>query len=65
MAIDTLNRQLKAGISDQQLADLVLLLRSESRLCIIHEDEEEDREPRIICSMGLKIKDEGGRKAEA
>jgi len=53
VAIDTLNRQLKAGINDQQLADLVLLLRSESRLCIIHEDEEEDREPRIICSMGL------------
>ena len=53
VAIDTLNRQLKSGISDQQLADLVLMLRSESRLCIIHEDEEEDREPRIICSMGL------------
>ena len=53
VAIDTLNRQLKAGISDRQLADLVLLLRSESRLCIIHEDEQEDREPRIICSMGL------------
>jgi len=53
LAIDTLNRQLKAGISDRQLADLVLLLRSENRLCIIHEDEQEDREPRIICSMGL------------
>jgi SNF2 family DNA or RNA helicase len=53
VAIDTLNRQLKAGINDRQLADLVLLLRSESRLCIIHEDEKEDREPRIICSMGL------------
>ncbi|MGD9159105.1 MAG: helicase-related protein [Desulfobacteraceae bacterium] len=53
VAVDTLNRQLKAGINDQQLADLVLLLRSESRLCIIHEDEEIDREPQIICSMGL------------
>ena len=53
VAVDTLNRQLKLGISDQQLADLVLLLRSESRLCIIHEDEEVDREPQIICSMGL------------
>jgi len=53
VAVDTLNRQLKSGISDPQLADLVLLLRSEGRLCIIHEDEQEDREPRIICSMGL------------
>lgn len=52
VATDTLNRQLKAGISDDQLADLVYILRSESRLCIIHE-EEETREPRIICSMGL------------
>ena len=63
MAVDTLNRQLKAGISDQQLADLVLMLRSEGRLCIIHEDEEVDREPHIICSMGLAAATglEGGR----
>lgn len=52
VATDTLNRQLKSGIADDQLAELVLLLRSEGRLCIIHE-EEEAREPRIICSMGL------------
>ena len=52
VAIDTLNRQLKAGISDDQLADLVLMLRAEGRLCIIH-DEEDTREPQIICSMGL------------
>ena len=52
VATDTLNRQLKSGISDDQLAELVLMLRSEGRLCIIHEDEE-TREPRIICSMGL------------
>jgi len=52
VATDTLNRQLKAGISDDQLAELVLMMRSEGRLCIIHEDEE-TREPRIICSMGL------------
>ena len=52
VALDTLNRQLKAGIDDQQLADLVLMLRNEGRLCIIHEDEEV-LEPRIICSLGM------------
>jgi hypothetical protein len=52
VAVDMLNRQLRTGISDSQLAELVLMLRDEGRLCIIHE-EEETREPRIICSMGL------------
>lgn len=51
-AIDALNRQLKAGIDDAQLAELVLVLRREDRLCIIH-GETETQEPRIICSMGL------------
>jgi hypothetical protein len=52
VALDILNRQLRAGISDPQLAELVLMLRNEGRLCIVHE-EEEMHEPRIICSMGL------------
>jgi hypothetical protein len=51
-AIDTLNRQLKSGISDETLAELVCALRSEDRLCVINEEDQE-REPRIICSMGL------------
>lgn len=51
-AKDALNRQLKAGISDPALAELVLSLRSEGRLCQVSE-EEQQREPRIICSMGL------------
>lgn len=51
-ATDTLNRQLKAGISDEALAELVIALREEGRLCIVHE-EEQSQEPRIICSMGL------------
>ncbi len=51
-AIDTLNRQLRAGISDDDLADLVVSLRDEDRLCIVH-DEEQVHEPRIICSLGL------------
>ena len=51
-AVDTLNRQLRSGISDQQLADLVTTLREEDRLCIVHE-EDEPQEPQIICSLGL------------
>jgi len=52
-AVDTLNRQLRSGVSDEALAQLALALRDEDRLCLIHE-EEEAQEPRIICSMGLK-----------
>ena len=52
VAVDALNRQLKSGVSDDQLAELVLMLRGDGRLCIVHEDEE-TREPHIICSLGL------------
>ena len=51
-AKDTLNRQLRSGISDDVLAGLVIALRDEGRLCLVQE-EEDAREPRIICSMGL------------
>ena len=52
-AIDTLNRQLRAGIDDQALADLVLALREDDRLCIVQEEGEETHEPQIVCSLGL------------
>jgi superfamily II DNA/RNA helicase len=51
-AIDTLNRQLRSGINNQQLAKLVVDLRTDDRLCIVTE-ELEKREPQIICSLGL------------
>ncbi len=51
-ATDTLNRQLRTGVSDQSLASLVIALREDGRLCVI-EQEEQTHEPRIICSMGL------------
>jgi len=54
-AIDTINRQLRSGITDEDLVNLVLNLREEGRLCLIQE-EEESQEPRIICSMGLSLK---------
>jgi hypothetical protein len=52
-ATDTLNRQMKTGISDEELARLIMDLRQDGRLCAIHE-EEEATEPRIICSLGLR-----------
>lgn len=51
-ATDTLNRQLKAGIDDHKLAELVLNLREDGRLCVIDEHESQ-RDPKLICSMGL------------
>jgi hypothetical protein len=52
-ARDLLNRELRAGISDEKLADLVLSLHEEDRLCI-PKDDVEAREPKIICSLGIR-----------
>ncbi|MCW3108603.1 MAG: hypothetical protein JWQ09_3109 [Segetibacter sp.] len=52
-ARETMNRQLKAGISDEQLAALVVSLREEDKLAIINEDEQPNKQPQIICSLGL------------
>ncbi len=51
-ATATLNRQLRAGISDETLAELCMALRSDGRLCVADE-EAEQTEPRILCSLGL------------
>lgn len=55
-ATDTLNRQLKSRVDDHQLTELVLRLREDGRLCVVA-DEEEAREPRLICTMGLAAPD--------
>ena len=52
-ARETLSRQLKSGIDDDQLASLVISLREEDKLCIINEDEQPNKQPQIICSLGL------------
>ncbi|MEI7850040.1 MAG: C-terminal helicase domain-containing protein, partial [Chloroflexota bacterium] len=51
-AKDVLNRQLRTGIDNYQLAELVVSLRADDRLCIT-ETEVEKQDPRIICSLGL------------
>jgi hypothetical protein len=47
------HRQIRSGIQDQQLAELVVSLRGDERLCMVEELIEE-QEPKIICSLGLK-----------
>ena len=50
-AVDTLNRQLRSGVDDGQLAEIVMALREEDRLCLT-DDDTEAQEPQIICSSG-------------
>ena len=53
-AVDTLNRQLRSGIDDAELADLVVALRDDDILCLTDADSEDDGSyPTIICSLGL------------
>lgn len=51
-ATDIINRQLRSGVSDEDLANLVISLRNEDRLSL-KQEEAKRQEPRIICSMGL------------
>ncbi len=51
-AIAKLNRELKSGIRDEQLARLVVFLREHDALCVINAAESGEG-AKIICSMGL------------
>ena len=51
-AADALNRQMRLGATDPQLADFVVSLWQQDRLCRV-EEEIETQEPEIICSLGL------------
>lgn len=55
-AIAKLNRQFKSSVTDEQLAAMVVSLRDNDALCIIH-PEDEQHEAQIICSLGLKYAD--------
>ena len=56
-ARDLLNREMKSGVNNEKLVELVLSLHEEDRLCV-PQDDVEAREPKIICSLGIR-KDEG------
>ena len=57
-AVDTLNRQLRSGVNDAQLAEIVIALHEADRLCLTSDDNDEGQEPQIICSLGLFAEDE-------
>ena len=52
-ANDVIVRELKSGISDVQLVELLTLLREQNNLSAKDNKEHSTKEPRIICSMGL------------
>jgi len=52
-ARDLLNREMKSGIDNNKLSELVLSLHEEDRLCV-PQDDVEAREPKIICSLGIR-----------
>jgi superfamily II DNA or RNA helicase len=51
-AADLLNRLMRGGVNDEELAQAVKSLREEGRLTYI-EDDAALREPRVVCSLGL------------
>jgi superfamily II DNA or RNA helicase len=51
-AADMLNRQMRSGVNDEDLAETVKSLREEGRLTYTEADTAL-REPRVVCSMGL------------
>lgn len=51
-ASDLLNRLLRGGVADRDLAEAVKTLREDGRLTY-SDDDAAQREPRIVCSLGL------------
>lgn len=52
-AADQINTQLKMGVRNDKLAELLTVLHEENKLIQGAEDETPDLEPRLICSLGL------------
>ncbi len=53
-AKNSLNRQLRSHISDHDLANLVVSLHQEERLCLIQE-EQPHNDAQVVCSLGLSL----------
>lgn len=57
-ARDSLGRQMRLGITDEGLAEMVIRLHEEERLCNMTEEVEQP-EPQIVCSLGLRVEPKG------
>ena len=53
-AVDKLNRQLRTGISEDDLAALVTNLHRDDRLVVVNLHDNALKDPRILCSLGLR-----------
>ena len=63
-AQDAIGRQMRLGITDEALLDLVLRRAAEENLCEITETEvTEPAEPQIVCSLGLIGKTKPGQSS--
>jgi superfamily II DNA or RNA helicase len=64
-AREALRRQLRLGITDEDLAAMVLRFAEDGNLCQVKDDEEKGpQEPQIICSLGLRQDSEGEESHE-
>jgi len=52
-----LKRQIRTGITDKRLAELAIALHDQERLCQPAEEEPDQPEPKILCSLGLRETD--------
>jgi len=59
----SINRQMRAGIRNDELAQLMINLRSENLLSIIPDETRPQEEPRLICSLGLINENEQSGKS--
>ena len=56
-ARELINRRIRFGISDEEMANILVQLREEARLSVIDQKQESSLNiPQIICSMGMKGK---------